>query len=1204
MEPTQPEFEVPATVEAMLFPSRKAAGVLYEPLRRKGRHSLQIVMDTVAYAHNIQIRLLRPVALANLAGEIKTLVTAPNSKDDVANILRTVDLEQNSWSKLYDAAILKEVHDWMAALVLGKTNNATPKILTTKWLSAMVALLPHIETKVWLTSLSNPFPAHALCRMQSTWALYVLLSVWDKRAEYSGDSPNHMVEDTIGIKGFIGRSSAKFSVPNGEGGNEECVLVLGPAFETSEENNDELDLHARYKNAFNQFNRGLADAGIPSELHSTVNEQEIADALMSRIEFPEDEIKIRSKNALDTLKLLMSTRISSDAPPYYQYSEGQAPIFKRSHWNKVAVLCTWLIRWNDMIGPECKDGEKLLLHWNKCKIALLAEYRGFENDKPDWSITIIPYNKEKPAEEQIIATKIIPIKTKLAEIEDKSSSKRYRIDRVEILYNRIKERQNAAWSRQILAVNNLLMRHGSASTEWGSDEIATEDPAPGAKSIKAGKASHLLKGFGRQICKYLVDITRADIADIFWLDYSQTPPRLIHTGGYARTLPHIVQSDDIFRGFDEWAWRNDPNAPANLGKNSPSQCYRAIATGKEHCHPKHGDIKHEFYVECYGKIKPEDSIALPLLVNNRVIGILLLGGLVPLQFNRRLLTPLQTIASAVASTMYQQSQLWQMRRLNSLFAKSDISIAFRQNLQDNNVLKSVVSCLTNIFLCPVVQIWLSDESKPFTYKLRGYNWPSPTQNDGRIPAFNYRPLNRREELSDDDNKGTANPKKDGFLSLAVDLWAGEKGDAQTSLAKFVQGQYNPNIEKSEGYSANTAHSGIVKLGLDFLPKEDLPDNAELHILRRKQIFCVNDMRDIMSFALVRRQTHSSEQGNPHWQIVGAITLHDRGTDFEGRKMPWDNGWCPVVAHIQTYLPNLFAQAEVLSNPVANAQAYYLHAARALIVSMKSTGSSLQNTLQKILAPDHSVRHQINGLLDNKQGDPKQALLSASKLMSDAWDELQNLRQTDWMDNLDRIAALMHEHKNIYAATTNIAVGNESFNLRTEIDVLSQAYNDHFHSKHINATVDIPPSVRLRLPLIQLRIVLYDLIHNAAKYTVPFGLLQILWDETSNALLIRNEGPYDADLDQPELLLQYRVRGSAAKTMPELKKNNNQDRKGTGTGLWGCKAVCGQIGVTFDFSIAEMKTAVYPHPIAWYNAKLIFTERMRIGKSALLPKNFY
>jgi signal transduction histidine kinase len=1201
MQSNQPDFEVLCTVEEMLFPNPKNDDVLFEERRKKGRHSLQIVMDTIAYAQNIQVRVLRPAALIALPEKIKGLITGKKTSNDVRFILEQAGLAKSQHKKLYDPHILKEVHDWMAALVLGERNIVVPRAYSENWLKAMVALLPHIEAKIWLTSISNPLPAHALCRMQSTWALYVLLSVWHKmqggKTEYSGDDPTHIVTDTMGIKGFIGRPMAKFSIPDENGEKQDCVLVTGPTFEISKENHDGKSYNKSYQTAFKNFNDGLASASFPQELRSTVNEKDINDALLSRIEFHEEEVKLRSENTLDTLRLLISAQVATEATKIHNYSCGSARIFTRTEWFAITALCTWLIRWSDMIGPKCVKGEKLLLNLEGREIALLATCCG--KGKLDWAITIIPYDINKAPEEQLIGA--TPIKAKLAAIEGKKV-KGNRIDRFEILYNRIRERQNAAWARQINAVNNLLIRHGSANAEWVPDDVSENELSSGVTKIKAGQANHLLKGFGKQICKYVADITRADLADIFWLDYSQSPPRLIHAAGYARAIPHIVQSDEIFRQFDEWAWKPSPSpdAPANLGKDSPSQCYQVIATGKHNSHEENERSK-AFYVDCYDELKPEDSTAVPLLVNNRVIGVLLLGGLVPFQFTKKLLTPLQAIASMVASTMYQQSQLWQMRRLNSLFTKTDISLAFREGAKTENVLKGVVSCLTNIFLCPVVQIWLCDESLRLTYQLKGYNWPSPTHNTDAIPSFEYRPLNSRPD-------GETSPAKDSFFSLAADLWESNKvtGNGSPCLAKFVQGQYDPTSNKtSTGYSGQSAHTKIAQLGVDFLPKK-LPSNADAHLLRREQIFRNYDMRDIMAFSLVRRQPHPEEQQkNPDWQIVGAITLHDRGGTFFGREIPWDSGWCPIVAHIQTYLPNLFTQAEILSNPAATAQAYYLHAARALTISMKDNATNLYNKLQKILSPTNSLSADINTLLASQSPiDPNHPLISAPNLLSEAWDAVQKFQQADWMNDLEEIANLMHQHKKVYAATTNIAVGKESFNLRTEIMAISQAYNDHYSKKQIQHSVEILEAAQLRLPLIQLRIVLYDLIHNAAKYTTNNGEFKISWNQETHSLLISNQGPYDAKLDQPELLMQYRVRGSAAKATQSIKQNANEYHKGTGTGLWGCKTVCGQIGVKFEFTIVEIKNAPAQTPIAWYNATLTFSEQMLISESTSLPLNYY
>ncbi len=682
----------PLTVRAMLFPGTSGKNEL---LRKKGIHSLQTIMDAIGYAQNIQIRLLRPDALKELDEKIKQLITGEQSKTDVHTILKKAGWKDSSYEKLYDNARLKAVHDWMQSLHTPQNENLPVCFVDADeyaiWLRAMAALLPHIERKVWLTAASNPLPAHALCRMQNTWGLFVLLHLWQRMHDkdsngnddpaYAGNVAGKKIDNALGIPKLIGRPLKKFKLPDEENKEQDCVLLVGPAFEISEQHRYKKDCHDIYKKAFKDFNDGLKNAKLPQDLHSTVSKEELVDALVARIEFPEDEVILRSNNSIQTLQLMLAAEIDPQALHKHRCKGGsELNIFARADWYSATVLVTWLIRWGDRIavtpqdgkrlGKKLRIGEQVLLHWGEAHVALLATYRGMnkENTHLDWQVKIVRADTQLPET-------VKPIKTLLEAIDRSTPSANNRIDRIEILYNRIKERQNAGWTRQVIAVNNLLLRHGSNSTEWGSDDIAQEDPPPGAAEIRANQVSHLLKGFGPQICKYLADIARADLADILWLDYSQEPPRLIHAGGYARTLPHIVQSDEIFRKFDAWALtkvamagQSEQRSPAELGKDSESQAYRVIATGKDDSHPRYeadGNCHNEktefkFHVDCYrteqrSNLIPEDVIALPLLVNKRAIGVLLLGGLVPGQFSRRLLTPLRTIAGMVAATMYHKA---------------------------------------------------------------------------------------------------------------------------------------------------------------------------------------------------------------------------------------------------------------------------------------------------------------------------------------------------------------------------------------------------------------------------------------------------------------------------------------------------------------------------------------------------------------------
>ncbi len=543
-----------------------------------------------------------------------------------------------------------------------------------------------------------------------------------------------------------------------------------------------------------------------------------------------------------------------------------------------------------------------------------------------------------------------------------------------------------------------------------------------------------------------------------------------------------------------------------------------------------------------------------------------------------------------------------MRRLNALFTKPKTSIGFRKMHSTNsNGLKDVVRCLTNIFLCPAVQIWLSDALLPSTFKLCGYNWPNPTQTDG-VATFNYLPIGR-------ENGAKRNPATDGFITLAIDLWreqsaANDKDNSnqeQSSLAKFVQGRYDKSKPFSEDYNAKKAAMGLTVMGQDFLPLE-LSADAAPNLHRRYTIFNKYGLRDMMAFALVRPKSKGAGNGD-EWEVVGAITLHDKGDLNLDSTVPWDNGWCPVVAHMQTYLPYLFTQAEVLSNPVMNAQKYLLHAGRATLRSAESTATALHEALQAILAPDHSVRHAINALLTSPNSkDPKILLQSAPTQLRDAWSAVQNLRQSEWIAAIDAIADIMLESRDLAVVMPKIVPGNEQFFLRVEIMDILRTFSAAFKTKYITPKVNIPRDLKVQARLIWLRIVMRDLIHNAAKYAMPSAIFEIIWHDNTNTLEFKNEGFYDPARDVPTQLLQYGAQGS---NVQSVGASGNDIKQGAGIGLWGSDLSCRAMGIGFDMTIIEQVSNIPLHlkPTAWYSLRLKFQESMRVRHTPP-PADYY
>jgi len=641
-----------------------------------------------------------------------------------------------------------------------------------------------------------------------------------------------------------------------------------------------------------------------------------------------------------------------------------------------------------------------------------------------------------------------------------------------------------------------------------------------------------------------------------------------------------------------------------MRESSPSQAYRVAATGAEDPKPHTPPIA---YFGGFPEPAPQDAMAVPLLVNGRVVGVMTLAGLTENQFSRRLFTPLRRTANLVATSMYAQVQIWQTRRLNSIFAKYGAAhLGSRSNANNYNPLTDVARCLANIFLCPVAHIWIKSQANDTRFELSGYNWEPIFRPKGqaivRSPEFEWKRPGINPRF----------PDSDAFAVLALDLWEERAKDSATNaLGRFVFAQFDPDQETSVGYDHVTASTRGALLGQDFLPDARKPNAPTTYLEARSRLFGRlssggYQLDDILAFPLVRPQSGSGDR----FEIVGVVTLHDWSDaqrDTRRGLHPWDLGWATVVAHVQTYLPYLLTQAEVLDNPMIDARRFLIHAGRAELIAVLDTMHGLRAQLENCLAPDKGLRSSIDQALDpNFAGDVRPLLERAQLIAEQSWSSVQNATSPVWEQSLTQLANVMQNYRELLGdLDVKIAVSDEDFSLRSEVAKLTSGYEKTLRREGVFKDIVIPSDLVLRMPLLWFRVIVGDLAHNAAKYATSGRALRIAWEAESRTLVFSNAGPYDPEIDSKDQLGRRGVRGSAAKfERRQFRRNVGVDRQGQGLGLWGAKLLCGVMNIGFEFDIQPeaprspnqvQRTANYVVRITFPGSMI---KRERVGSAAI------
>ncbi len=1152
--------------------------------RAAGHHALQVAVDTIAYSQNVPVRLLLVDALRRLPQLLSDLLV----DDNVKAVLRdnVSKLDPGDYALLADPQLLTQASDWILSFASPDLHDR-PARLPHGWLHGLLTIFSHLERHIWLTEMGNPLPAHSLCRMHDLWALYILLWTWRHADEVlQTHAERGQVLQVLGVAGLQVRNMGVFDLPANEPGSvHQVAVIIGPYFECNLPAGQGTDPHVAFREVFRTFTRN-SNGKLKSPVSSDTSplRDELDDALEARIALSEAEAELRSHSVWRALQLLRSVSLVDMRASGPDWDGLTRPVLVRDDWESLAVMCSWLARWEGAVSGTVFAGQRRVRlhsarHW--CLTGRFEGAAAAASDPGGWTLRLeygTPLRSGGP--DDVVLQDALEQYNGRQDGHIRADS--HRIDRPEIFINRTRERQSASWSAKVIAINNLLNRHGRGGSNLGTDDL--DDP-PDAK--RADMAEHLLRGFGGRICRYLVSMTRADLADLWWYDYAQTPPRLVNAGGFARVLVHRAAREAIYVRIDQRSWKGgellDLQWPASARGESHSRAYRVAATGMEA--PGNGDVGVDEVWADYLDPRPKSGSAVPLLVSGRVVGVMTLAGLVPGQFSRRLLPPLRRAATLVATCMYGQSLIWQMRRLNWLFAQRGAAHIFSRG-HDNkyNPLKDLSRCLANVFLCPVVHIWLRSQDNRTRYEVCGYNWPVLMENAkgdvDRSPCFYWQPLLPNSHRD---------PRRDAFASLVIDV-AGSPtnggmpgGGRALAGGWFIQGRYDAELDRSVEFAGNKdSNKRVIKLGREFLPDGPEATDEETYLRSRRLLFTEIGrggfgLDDVMAFALLRPDP---EEPTNDLDIVGVITLHDwsyrgAGDNEDYSNSPWEPGWSNAVAHVQTYVPYLLTQAEVLDNPLNDARRFLIHAGRAELISVLDTMRGMRSRVENSLAPDRGVRQIIDRLLQPTfTGDVHAELQRAQLIAEKAWEIVQGATSPVWEQSLSQLSNVMQSYRELSSELKiQIAASNEDAHLRREVKNLVDAHQATLSHRGVYCDVAIPEDVTLRLPLLWLRILLADLVHNAAKYATSSRGFLIVWNSGDKSLTFSNAGSFRSDIDTIENIIRKGTQGSGALSKGvgrAAPKVAGIARQGQGMGVWGIKLLCDVLNIDFIPSIRPDK----------------------------------
>ena len=1234
--------------------------------RLKRQHGLQVALDVIAHVQNIPLRLLRLDRLVDLDKTLGKFLT--DRPEDILQILTeappdgrtrtpralTPDEARNLWTQMQDGSHLHTLRDWM--LRLGDPAEAEnpallqrPASLPAGYVEWLLVLLPHLERSVWLTDMSNPLPAHNLARMVEHCSLYILMWAWSKATEFrrqcrvlAGQEPDPPHEDAPpttqsgfdGVDAFAEREIAPDAVVIIPAmGFDHLGMCMLPAFTRTKREVASIPV-ALLAGPFRRVSDGSADAGKDDEAwyveplltflgrvervqridgwdevrDKAPGRTELRGAIASRAGIDDYEAQRRAVQSRSVLCALLNAHLD---PTVWRTKDGSAdrPI-SRANWETMAVLAAWYDRWGKVVFRG-GDGAAPLVTIIQHRVKMLAKSRYeplvfFAGDGPvSWTGQVDRRDLGKRlhrAREQL----------------------EWRwIEGPDTFFARMRERQQAAWAAQVAAVNNLLAGHSRRDRPVGADEPGVLRDSPAS----CEEVDHLLRGFGGKVCRYLLSLARADIAEMYWLDYSVDPPRLRHVGSAERLLEHRAKRQELYSAFAE---KTAACTASSLGPTSDWLLYQAAHHGvtlpeDRTASASLGRASFAPRLDTYpAESRPEDAVAVPLLFNNRVVGVFGLAGMDGKRhFDCRLYPVLAVVAQLLAQTMYFQSQVWHMRQLNWLASQVPLE-EWRKHERSNefNPLKRAANCLANIFLCPGVQIWLRDEqNNPQRYKLHGNTAPEIFR-DEKGEAHEHAPSLYVQASKESRTR----PLARSVMAFAIDQYPDEQpdepaaGNTASGVGRFVQSVFTGGPESTEeDYGLEAAERGDLQLHDDFLEAvrraptaaaDDLPD-------LRRGIYEVRGWTQTMAFALLRTKDRKHD-------VIGVVALYAgrrdprlgiatadkpsasgrRAPRHEAPRAPWPPGWRPVVAHVQTYLPYLLMQTEAIANPLDDMRRYLLHEGRNELNAVSIQAASLRKALQDLLEIDPAAgrfraRPWARQSKERIERDPSTAasnllpgLAQLERALNDAAEKARRLMSVERGENIAMLGRLIERQRDLAALRITEAFSGRRLHdmrwvgLRDLLEAHFSAYDRQWRDLRVKPTVDsILENVQILTQPRLMAWLLGDLVHNMAKYTnvdsasVGASLSPMSSGKERHARLsLTNDSSYDPAVDIPKRLVEHGVQGSAGRLRHHnVPTSNRVSRVGQGIGLWGVNLLAEALHLGFEITIkpkSDAKKATY------------------------------
>lgn len=1118
---------------------------LCERVRRQ--RGIDVILEVLGHVHSVSLGLLRLDNLAALdqvfvrfldAWEIP-LVTALTDEQPDRDDLRPRLGQAAALQLLREMRApehLIEFREWILRLSdPSEPENADllkcPAGLPNGYAEWLPILIPHIEEEVWIGRSVTPLPPRLRADVADEYRLLRMMWLWKNVDHFQGSSGTSLSPDFTAPDQHFAFTPA-FRRRNPVLDTEPLMLVAGPfkweaAGTAANEHSPTVSLRTF-------LDRRLRTNAVRRE-SSDWTEQDLSfDRATPNVGMSNMAAIEVAAHIASSLRCIRAARI--DSAVFQRSDDMHSSSLLRATWETVAVLGAWYAKWS----------EETRQHWSRASKRLTVGVAGNH-----MSLEIVP----RDASDELTFTANADSLSLLAAPPSATGTP-------DAVFLRVRERQQLAWKMHLAAIQDLLAQSSLGDRAVGADAPLERDP----HRTRFGDVNHLVRGIGHRVAAVLLDATLSDVATIYWCDYSSQAPFLRHVASAERRFQHWATRNEVCAAVDQRLCAiatQDPSAGGSTGRIG-----RGVALGR---------VAGSEAGRLWGGSKAaiEEWISLPLIYNDRVLGLVELGGTGSgMQFDGSQVSELRLAARILAQAMYHDVQIWQTRRINWLASHMPLESWHEQEPEDpRNPLVRVANCLANIFLCPGVQIWLTDSQNPRRLLLRGstslpFNDSQAAGRDGDTYFMRSAPLTDCE----------SQPLSRDFLAFAVDLYADipsndrpakslhQPSRDELRLGRYVQARFIDNSEATGRYCLADAEQGKMQLHQDYF------EAAPRHRWTQN-----------MAFAMIGGEITRRD-------IVGVVSVFESHAGGSAPAASWPRGWSQIVAHVQTYLPYVLKQTEAIASPLYRLRRYLMHEGRNELNAVAIANANLSKVMARLFAVDRAsgARPILRELLQRIRSNPDQPasllttdLEAVERTIEEVARQASPLASIEAAENIAILGRLIEHQRGLAGLDVDLSTAGrihvvEWVPIKESLNAVFGAYSATLRERRVWWDLDtVGEASRLLTVPTLWRWIVGDLVHNVVKYASLDSGVQVRLlkrDGGDFALVLRNESSYDEELDHPDRLLSYGVQGSAGQNRLAAVQNVMRPNRGPGTGigLWGVKQLASILGMSFEIRVVPQR----------------------------------